>query len=141
MAQVRARVAGIVQKRLFREGSDVKAGQLLFQIDPAPYQAALDSAKAALAGAGQPGAGHSALAERYKPLVEANAISKQEYVNAVAAQKQAEADVAAARAAVQTAQLNLGYATRDGADLRPHRPRAGDRRRAGAARARPRSWR
>jgi membrane fusion protein, multidrug efflux system len=111
VAQVRARAAGIVQHRLFREGSDVRAGQPLFSIDPAPYAAAQASAQATLARAQANLGQASALAERYKPLVEANAISKQDYANAVAAQKQAEAEVAAARAAVQTAQINLGYAS------------------------------
>jgi hypothetical protein len=74
-----------------------------------------------------------ALAERYKPLAEANAVSQQELVAAQAAFKQSEADLAAARAAVQTAQINLGYASRRVAHQRPHRPRAGDRRRAGGA--------
>ena len=111
VAQVRARAAGIVQQRLFREGSDVRAGQPLFAIDPAPYQAAQASAQATLARAQANLGQAAALAERYKPLVEANAISKQDYANAVAAQKQAEADVAASRAAVQTAQINLGYAS------------------------------
>ena len=111
IAQVRARVAGVVLKRVFKEGSDVKAGQLLFQIDPAPYRASAASAQAALARAQANLAQASALAERYKPLLDANAISKQDYVNAVAAQKAAEADVAAARATVQTAQINLGYAS------------------------------
>ena len=111
VAQVRARVAGILQKRLFREGSDVKAGELLFEIDSAPYRASAASADAALARAQANLTQAATQAERYKPLVEANAISKQEYVNAVAAQKQAEADVAAAKAAVQTAQINLGYAS------------------------------
>ncbi|HYF41357.1 MAG TPA: efflux RND transporter periplasmic adaptor subunit [Ramlibacter sp.] len=109
-AQVRARAAGIVQERLFREGSDVKAGQALYRIDASPYQAALSSAQAGLARAQATLGTATALAERYRPLVEANAISKQEYANAVAAQKQAEAEVAAGRAAVQTAQINLGYA-------------------------------
>ncbi|HWI83035.1 efflux RND transporter periplasmic adaptor subunit [Ramlibacter sp.] len=111
VAQVRARAAGIVQKRLFREGSDVRAGQPLFRIDPAPYAAANASAQAALMRAQANLGQTTALAERYKPLVEANAISKQEYANAVAAQKAAEAEVAAAKAAVQTAQINLGYAS------------------------------
>ncbi|HSI53551.1 MAG TPA: efflux RND transporter periplasmic adaptor subunit [Ramlibacter sp.] len=110
VAQVRARAAGIVQKRLFTEGSDVRSGQPLFAIDAGPYEAALASAQATLAR-GQANLGQaSALAERYKPLVEANAVSKQDYANAVAAQKQAEAEVAAGRAAVQTAQINLNYA-------------------------------
>ena len=110
VAQVRARVAGIVQRRLFTEGSDVKAGQALFQIDAAPYQASLASAQAALARAQANLTQAAAQAERNKPLVEANAISKQDLINSVAVQKIAEADVAAAKAAVQTAQINLGYA-------------------------------
>lgn len=110
VAQVRARAAGILQKRLFREGSDVKEGQPLFTIDSAPYAAAAASAKAGQARAEANLAQATALAERYKPLVEANAISKQEYANAVAAQKQAEADVAVGKANVQTASINLGYA-------------------------------
>ena len=111
VAQVRARAAGILQKRVFTEGSDVKAGQLLFRIDAAPYEASAASARAALARAQANLTQAAALAERYQPLLEANAISKQEYVNAVAAQKTAEADVATGRANVQTAQINLGYAT------------------------------
>jgi membrane fusion protein (multidrug efflux system) len=111
VAQVRARVNGVVLKRLFVEGSEVKAGQILFQIDPAPYQAALSSARANLVKAQAVLNQAAAQAERYKPLVEANAVSKQEYVNVVAAQKTAEADVAAQKAAVQTAQINTGYAS------------------------------
>ncbi len=111
VAQVRARAAGILQKRLFREGGDVKAGQALFTIDAAPYAAAVASAKAGQARAEANLAQAAALAERYKPLVEANAISKQEFANAIAAQKQAEADVASGRANVQTASINLGYAS------------------------------
>ncbi|HEX7889684.1 MAG TPA: efflux RND transporter periplasmic adaptor subunit [Ramlibacter sp.] len=111
VAQVRARAAGIVLQRLFREGSDVKAGQPLFRIDPGPYAAANSSAQAALAKAQANHAQAAALAQRYKPLVEANAISKQEYANAVASEKQAEADVASARAALRTSEINLGYAS------------------------------
>ena len=110
VAQVRARAAGILQKRLFKEGSDVKAGQPLFQIDAAPYRASAASAQATLARAQATLTQAGAQAERYKPLLDANAISKQDYINAVAAQKTAEADVAAAKASVQTAQINLGYA-------------------------------
>ena len=110
VAQVRARAAGILQKRLFREGSDVKAGQPLFAIDSAPYAAALQSAEATLARAQANLTQAAALAGRYKPLLAANAVSQQEYANAVAAQKQAEADVAAGRAAVQTGRINLNYA-------------------------------
>ena len=110
VAQVRARAAGILQERLFREGSDVKAGQALFRIDAAPYAAALQSAQASLARSQANLSQAAALAERYAPLVKENAISQQEYASAVAAQKQAEADVAAGKAAVQTASINLGYA-------------------------------
>ena len=111
VAQVRARAAGILQQRLFREGSDVKAGQSLFRIDPAPYAAAAASARAGQARAEANLAQASALAERYKPLVEANAISKQDFAAAIASQKQAEADVAVGKANVQTASINLGYAS------------------------------
>ncbi|MHA6847559.1 efflux RND transporter periplasmic adaptor subunit [Ralstonia syzygii] len=111
VAQVRARVAGIVLKRTYQEGSDVKAGEVLFRIDPAQYQASLDSAKAQLARAEATQTQAQLKAERYKPLVATNAISKQDYDDAVAAAKQATADVGAARAAVDTAKLNLGYAT------------------------------
>ncbi|HWI79274.1 MAG TPA: efflux RND transporter periplasmic adaptor subunit, partial [Ramlibacter sp.] len=111
VAQVRARAAGIVQERLFREGTDVRAGQLLFRIDAAPYQAQVASAQAGVARAQANLGTAKALADRYKVLVEANAVSKQEYANAVAAEKQAEAEVAAGKAAVQTAQINLNYAS------------------------------
>jgi membrane fusion protein (multidrug efflux system) len=94
-AEVRPQVSGIILRRLFVEGSEVRAGQQLYQIDPAPYQAAYDSALAAEASA-------HALAERYKPLVEANAVSKQDYDNAVASRLQAHA-------AVETAHINLIY--------------------------------
>jgi membrane fusion protein (multidrug efflux system) len=109
-AQVRARVDGVVLKRLFTEGSVVKQGQSLFQIDPAPYQARLAAAQADVGSAQATLNQATAQAERYKPLVEANAISKQEYTNAVAAQKQAEAALAAARAQVRIAQINTSYA-------------------------------
>ncbi|WP_284465688.1 efflux RND transporter periplasmic adaptor subunit [Diaphorobacter nitroreducens] len=111
VAEVRARAAGILQKRLFREGSDVKAGQQLFLIDSAPYQASVAQAEASVAQAEASVAQSRALAERYRPLVAVDAISKQEYDNAVAAQKTAEANVAAAKAALTTSRINLGYAT------------------------------
>ncbi|OQW89898.1 MAG: efflux transporter periplasmic adaptor subunit [Rhodoferax ferrireducens] len=110
VAQVRARVAGILQKRLFTEGSDVRAGQPLFQVDASPFEVALTSATANVARAEANLMQASAQAERYKPLFEAKAISQQEFINAQAAQKLAEADLAVARAAVQTARINLGYA-------------------------------
>ena len=111
VAQVRARAAGILQKRLFVEGSDVKAGQQLFKIDPTSLQSVVAGAQASLARAQASVTQAAAQAERYKPLLEANAISKQDYVNAVAAQKTAEADAALARANLQTGQINLGYAS------------------------------
>jgi membrane fusion protein, multidrug efflux system len=109
VAQVRARVDGIVLRREFTEGTQVKAGQRLYKIDPAPYIATLNNAKAALAKAQANLASTTAQANRYKVLVAANAVSKQDYDNAVAAQGQAVADVAAGKAAVDTAQINLGY--------------------------------
>jgi membrane fusion protein (multidrug efflux system) len=110
VAQVRARVNGVVLKRSFVEGSEVKQGQSLFQIDPAPYQATLNAAQAALGKAQANLTSATATVARYKPLVEVDAISKQEFTNAVAAQKQAEADVASAKAQIKTAQLSVGYA-------------------------------
>lgn len=109
VAQVRARVDGIVLRREFTEGSIVKAGQRLYKIDPAPYIASLNSAKATLAKAQANLATQNALVARYKVLVAANAVSKQNYDDAVAAQGQAAADVASGKAAVETAQINLGY--------------------------------
>ncbi|NML33527.1 efflux RND transporter periplasmic adaptor subunit [Paraburkholderia antibiotica] len=109
VAQVRARVDGIVLRREFTEGSEVKAGQRLYKIDPAPYIASLNNAKATLAKAQANLASTTAQANRYKVLVAGNAVSKQDYDNAVAAQGQAAADVAAGKAAVDTAQINLGY--------------------------------
>jgi membrane fusion protein (multidrug efflux system) len=94
-ADVRPQVNGIILKRLFVEGSEVKAGQQLYLIDPAPYKASYDSAVAGEVSA-------RALAERYKPLAEANAVSKQDYDNAEAGRLQAEA-------AVETARINLVY--------------------------------
>jgi membrane fusion protein (multidrug efflux system) len=109
VAQVRARVDGIVLKRDFKEGSEVKAGQRLYQIDPAPYIAALNSAQASLQKAEANLGSTTAQVERYKVLVAANAVSKQDYDNAVAAQGQAAADVATGKAAVAMAQINVGY--------------------------------
>ncbi len=111
VAEVRARVAGVVLQRAFREGSDVKAGQLLFKIDPAPFQADYNSAKANLERDEANLYQARMLAERYEPLVKANAVSKQEYDNAVAAHKQAQAAVSATKAALARAKLSLDYAT------------------------------
>jgi membrane fusion protein (multidrug efflux system) len=110
VAEVRARVNGVVLKRLFTEGSVVKQGQSLFQIDPDPYQAQLNAAAAAVGRAQANLTATAGVVERYKPLVEANAVSKQEYVNAVAAQKQAEADVNSAKAQQRIAKINVDFA-------------------------------
>lgn len=110
-AEVRARVPGIVLERLFTEGADVKAGDVLFRIDPAPLEAALAEARGALARAEANLYQTSSVARRYEELVETRAISRQQYDNAVAAQKSAEAEKLSAQAALKTAELNLGYAT------------------------------
>lgn len=111
IAEVRARVAGVVLQRVFKEGHDVKQGDVLFRIDPAPFKADLDSAQASLRKA-QANAFQARLQEqRYSQLVEGNAISAQDYDNARATARHTAADVAANQAAVQRAQLNLGYAT------------------------------
>jgi membrane fusion protein (multidrug efflux system) len=109
VAQVRARVDGIVLSRPFTEGADVNTSQLLYQIDPAPYRAALASAEAMLARAQATLAAANVLVERYKILLGGNGVAQQDYDNAVAAQGQAAADVATGKAAVQTAQINFGY--------------------------------
>jgi len=109
VAEVRARVNGIVQKRLFTEGADVKENEPLFRIDPGPYQAALESAQAQLARAEAMVESARSLAERYATLVESNAISRQENDDAAVRVKTSQADVAAARAAVKTARINLDY--------------------------------
>ncbi len=111
IADVRARATGILLKRSFTEGSEVNEGDVLFQIDPAPLQAALDSAKASLARAQATLTQMQAKADRYKQLVAINAVSKQDYDDAYAAALQAQADVETAQAALETASLNLGYAT------------------------------
>src|ERR1700736_3788179 len=109
VAEVRPQVSGVVLKRLFTEGGDVKAGQPLYQIDPAPFQANLESAQASLARARAPLISARLLTQRYEPLTQAHAVSQQNYDNAVASQAQAEADVASAKAAVDTAYINLTY--------------------------------
>jgi membrane fusion protein (multidrug efflux system) len=110
-AQVRARVEGIVQKRLFKEGTDVKEGQVLFQIDPREMQADVNANKAALAKAKADLAQTTQTVERYRSLVEENAISKLDFDVAFARQKQAQADVATAEARLAQARLDLGYTT------------------------------
>ena len=109
IAEVRPQVGGIVQKRLFTEGSNVRAGQVLYQIDPATYQAAFDSARAAMDKAQANVMPAQLKAERYKELVGIRAVSQQDYDNAYAALKQAQADVAVSKAAVETARIQLDY--------------------------------
>ena len=109
VAEVRPQVGGILQQRLFTEGADVKAGQALYQIDPATYEAASDSAQAALMKAEANVTPARLKAERFRELLAIKAVSKQEYDDAQAAFKQAEADVAVNRAAVKTASINLEY--------------------------------
>ncbi|HRI80990.1 MAG TPA: efflux RND transporter periplasmic adaptor subunit [Opitutaceae bacterium] len=109
IAQVRARVNGIVLRRLFTEGAEVKEGEILYEIDPAPYEAALASARAAQARAEANLASVKIQAERFRPLVASNAVSKQQYDDALAAAGIAEAEVASANAAVLAAEINLGY--------------------------------
>ena len=109
VAEVRARVDGIILKRYFTEGSDVREGQVLFLVDPAPYQAALDGAEATLQKAKATLSALKQQAARDKVLVTANAVSRQDYANAVSAAAAAEADVAAGKAQVETATINLGY--------------------------------
>lgn len=109
IAEVRPQVSGIIQERLFTEGSDVKAGEVLYQIDPAVYQATYDSAKAALARAEANLIPIRLRAERYAELVKMKAVSQQEYDDAYAALRQAEADIEAGRAALEAARINLEY--------------------------------
>lgn len=109
VSDVRPQIGGIIQKRLFEEGSMVKKGQLLYQIDPAPFQAAYDQAVANLKRAEATLKSVRAKADRYAELVNINAVSKQDAEDAAAARDQAAAEVAAAKAAVQTARINLDY--------------------------------
>ncbi|MFJ4385931.1 efflux RND transporter periplasmic adaptor subunit [Pseudomonas sp. NPDC089408] len=110
-AEVRARVAGVVLKRVYREGSDVKQGDVLFLIDPAPFKADHDSARATLAKAEATRYQARLQEQRYRQLVDDKAVSRQEYDNAKASFLQADAAVAEAKAALERARLNLGYAT------------------------------
>ncbi len=110
-AEVRARVAGVVLKRVYREGSDVKQGDVLFLIDPAPFKADHDSARATLAKAEATLYQARLQEQRYRELVDDKAVSRQEYDNAKASFLQADAEVAAAKAALERTRLNLGYAT------------------------------
>lgn len=108
-AEVRPQVNGIVQKRLFTEGADVKEGDVLYQIDPATYQAVLDGAQAALASAEANLAPVKLKAERYEELKESEAVSVQDYDEAIAALKLTEAEILSAKAALESARINLAY--------------------------------
>ncbi|MGT2513301.1 efflux RND transporter periplasmic adaptor subunit [Sphingomonas panni] len=110
-SDVRPQVNGLILARLFQEGDYVRQGQPLYRIDPAPYQAAVASARAALTRAQASIASTRNLARRYGELVKINAISRQEYENAVTGAQQAEADIAAQRAALQQAQIDLSRTT------------------------------
>lgn len=109
IAEVRPQVSGIIHKRLFTEGADIKAGDILYEIDPASYRAAYSSAKAALSKAEANLMPARLKAQRYKELAAINAVSQQDHDEAFAAFKQAEADVEAAEAALETARINLAY--------------------------------
>jgi membrane fusion protein (multidrug efflux system) len=109
VAEIRPQVNGIVQKRMFQEGADVKAGQLLYQIDPAPFQVALESARASLAKAQANLPTLRLKAERYRELLAENAVSRQDYDDAAASLEQSRAEVEYWKAAVEAARINLGY--------------------------------
>ena len=109
MAEIRPQVNGLILKRLFTEGQDVKAGQMLYQIDPAPFQSALDNARAALGKAEANVPAIRLRVERFHDLLSDNSVSQQDYDDAFASLKQAEAEVAYWKATVATAQINLGY--------------------------------
>ncbi|MFZ3043302.1 MAG: efflux RND transporter periplasmic adaptor subunit [Thiobacillus sp.] len=109
IAELRPQVTGIVKERLFKEGSEVKAGQVLYQVEPATYRAAVDSARASLARAEANVEAARLKAERYAELVKIEAVSRQDNDEAVAALKQAQADVGSARAALDKANIDLGF--------------------------------
>lgn len=109
VAEIRPQVNGLIQKRLFREGSEVKAGQVLYQIDPRPFQAALNHALAALGRSQANLPSLKSRAARYRGLLADKAVSQQDYEDAAAALTQAKADIRYWRASVDTARINLGY--------------------------------
>jgi membrane fusion protein (multidrug efflux system) len=111
VAEVRARVTGIVQQRLYEEGSDVGKGQPLFRIDPAELRASYAQTQASLARAQATATNANAVVRRYRPLVEEGAISRQEFDAAQAAAREANANVAQIQAQLQSASLQLGYTT------------------------------
>jgi membrane fusion protein (multidrug efflux system) len=108
-AEIRPQVNGLIQKRLFTEGAQIRAGDVLYQIDPAPFQAALDTARAALARSEANLPAIRARAERFEELLADKAVSQQDFDDAAAAFKQAEADVATWKAQVESARINLAY--------------------------------
>jgi membrane fusion protein (multidrug efflux system) len=110
-ADVRARVPGVVQRRVYEEGSDVRKGEVLFQIDPAPLRAALGQAKAEQATAQANYANAKSAADRARKLIGQKFISQSDYDNAIAAERSAAAALQSGRAAVDAAEINLGYAT------------------------------
>jgi membrane fusion protein (multidrug efflux system) len=109
VSEVRPQVSGIVQKRYFTEGSFVRKGQTLYQIDASQYQAAVAQASANVRAAQASAEAARALAARYRPLVEMEAVSKQDYTNAVSQARQAEASIAQNQAALRAAQINLRF--------------------------------
>lgn len=109
IAEVRPQVGGIILKRLFNEGTDVRAGQALFQIDPDLYQAAIDNARAALARSEANLAATKLKADRMRELLTDQAVSRQDYDNADAALKQVQADIQYGKATLETAQINLKF--------------------------------
>ncbi len=109
IAEIRPQISGLILKRLFTEGSNVTAGQVLYQIDPAPFQAALENAEAALGRAEANLTATRLRAERYKELLADNAVSRQNYDDAAAALTQVEADIASWKATVKSARINLEY--------------------------------
>ncbi|GBQ76073.1 efflux RND transporter periplasmic adaptor subunit [Acetobacter malorum] len=109
IAQVRPQVTGVIQKRLFTEGADVQAGQQLYQIDPSRYQAAYDTARGQLAQAEAGEVTARAKLQRYKSLLQAHAVSHQDYDDALAAEKEAQGQILTAKGQVENAQVDLGY--------------------------------
>lgn len=110
IAEIRPQVNGVILKRLFEEGSDVKAGDSLYQIDPAPFQAALNNAKAALTRAEANLPAIQLRVDRYQKALENKAVSQQDYDDAASNLKQAEADIQYYKAMVDTAEINMNYA-------------------------------
>ena len=130
-ADVRARVPGILLRRLYREGSEVRAGQVLFQIDPKPYQAALDAALAGWPRRRRPPPTPRVNAKRTRDLLPSGLVSRSDVDNNNATERSSQAQVKQAEANVETARINLGYATVTRAHLRPLRTAARHRRGAG----------